>query len=147
VLEETWENLVWARQGRIVELHMPTAEPTPRCWVDAGRLEQVFRNIFENSLAACSDPVCIDVTWKPTTLDGRAAWQLSIADNGPGMTPEQRQKIFDPFFTTKPGGTGLGMAISKRIIEEHEGTIAVSDARQTGTEILITLPSAGSEVA
>jgi signal transduction histidine kinase len=87
------------------------------------------------------------VTWKPTTLDGRAAWQLSIADNGPGMTPEQRQKIFDPFFTTKPGGTGLGMAISKRIIEEHEGTIAVSDARQTGTEILITLPSAGSEVA
>ncbi len=142
VLEETWDNLVWARQGRKVSLHLPATDPSPRCSVDASRLEQVFRNIFENSLAACVDPVRIEVAWKPTTLDGRPAWQLAITDNGPGMTPEQRAKIFEPFYTTKPTGTGLGMAISKRIIDEHDGQIAVNDSRREGTEIVITLPEA-----
>lgn len=140
VLEETWENLVWSRQGRDAELHLPDGDASPRCSVDAGRLEQVFRNVIENSLGACSDPVRIEVTWRRKTLGGAPAWQLSIADNGPGMNPEQRQKIFDPFFTTKPTGTGLGMAISKRIIEEHGGTIAVSTTRAQGTEIVVTLP-------
>jgi signal transduction histidine kinase len=141
VLEETWENLVWTRQGRTVSFNLPVAGPTPRCSVDASRLEQVFRNIFENALGACADPVRIEISWNPTTLDGRPSWQLSIADNGPGLTPEQRQKIFEPFFTTKPTGTGLGMAISKRIIDEHDGLIAVSESRAEGTEILITLPA------
>ena len=141
VLEVTWESLVWTRQGRTVSVNLPKSGSPPRCSVDASRLEQVFRNIFENSLAACADPVRIDIAWKPTKLDSRPAWQLSIADNGPGMTPEQRQKIFEPFFTTKPTGTGLGMAISKRIIDEHDGTIAVSDTHSEGTEIVITLPA------
>ena len=141
LLEETWENLVWTRQGRKVSFDLPKSGTSPRCSVDASRLEQVFRNIFENSLAACADPVRIEVTWKRTTLDGRPVCQISIADNGPGMSPEQRQKIFEPFFTTKPTGTGLGMAISKRIIDEHDGTIAVSESRPEGTEILITLPA------
>ena len=141
VVEETWDNLVWSRQGRKVSFKLPTTGPSPRCSVDASRLEQVFRNIFENSLGACADPVRIEVAWKSTTLDGRLVWQLSIADNGPGMTPEQRQKIFEPFFTTKPTGTGLGMAISKRIIDEHDGTITVNEMKTEGTEILITLPA------
>ncbi|MBC7820652.1 MAG: hybrid sensor histidine kinase/response regulator [Planctomycetaceae bacterium] len=142
VLEETWENLVWSRQNRNVSLQLPKSGTSPRCSVDASRLEQVFRNIFENSLAACADPARIEVAWKPTTLSGRPAWQLSFADNGPGMSAEQRQKIFEPFFTTKPTGTGLGMAISKRIIDEHDGTISVNDSRSEGTEIVITLPAA-----
>ena len=141
VLEETWDNLVWSRQGRSVSLHLANGGLTPRCSVDASRLEQVFRNILENSLAACVDPVRIEVTWKPTTLDGHPAWQLAFVDNGPGMSPEQCQRIFEPFYTTKPTGTGLGMAISKRIIDEHNGTISVSKSRQAGTEIVITLPS------
>ncbi|TXT36122.1 MAG: PAS domain-containing protein [Planctomycetota bacterium] len=142
VLEETWENLVWSRQGRTVDLQLPPVGKSPCCSVDASRIEQVFRNIFENSLAACVDPVRIEVAWQPTTLGGRSAWRVSIADNGPGMTPEQRQNIFQPFFTTKPTGTGLGMAISKRIIDEHDGRIAVGDTRLEGTEIVLTLPAA-----
>ena len=139
VIEETWDNLVWSRQGRKVSFKLPTSGPSPRCSVDASRLEQVFRNIFENSLAACADPVRIEVAWKLATLDDRPVWQLSIADNGPGMTPEQRQRIFEPFFTTKPTGTGLGMAIGKRIIDEHDGQIVVSESFAQGTEIVITL--------
>lgn len=142
VLEETWENLIWTRQGRKISLNFPKSGVSPRCSVDPSRLEQVFRNIFENSLAACTDPVFIEVAWKSVTTEGgRPAWQISIADNGPGMSPEQRSKIFEPFFTTKPTGTGLGMAISKRIVDEHDGQIAVNELRSEGTEILITLPA------
>lgn len=141
VLEETWDNLVWSRQGRKVSFVLPKKDTSPNCAVDASRLEQVFRNIFENSLAACADPVVIEVTWTQTTLNGRPAWQLNFVDNGPGLSPEQRAKIFEPFFTTKPTGTGLGMAISQRIIHEHDGTITVGDSRSEGTEIIITLPA------
>lgn len=142
VLEETWENLVWVRQGRQASLRFLTEGPSPRCSVDTSRLEQVIRNILENSLAACADPVKIEVTWTATNLDNRPAWQLSIADNGPGLTLEQRQNIFEPFFTTKVNGTGLGMAISQRIVDAHDGTITVGTSRPVGTEIVITLPQA-----
>ena len=53
---------------------------------------------------------------------------MSVRDNGPGLTAEQRQHIFEPFFTTKTKGTGLGMAIAQRIVEAHGGQIAVGDA-------------------
>lgn len=144
VLEETWENLIWSRQGRTASLNLPQSGQAPRCSVDASRLEQVFRNILENSLAACVDPVRIDVAWRQITFDSQPAWQLTITDNGPGMSVEQRQKIFEPFFTTKPTGTGLGMAISKRIIDEHDGLISVGNSRSEGTEIVITLPAAST---
>ena len=61
-------------------------------------------------------------------LEGRPALQLTVRDNGPGLDAEQREKVFDPFFTTKAKGTGLGMAIARRIVEAHGGQIAVGDA-------------------
>ena len=65
-------------------------------------------------------------------------------DNGPGIAPEQRPKIFDPFFTTKAKGTGLGMAIAKRIVEAHGGRIALGDDDETGAVFLLTLPKGPS---
>jgi len=73
-------------------------------------------------------------------LDGRPALRIAVRDNGPGLSPEQRQRIFDPFFTTKTKGTGLGMAIAKRIIDAHGGRIAVGNVAGPGAEILLTLP-------
>jgi signal transduction histidine kinase len=63
-----------------------------------------------------------------------------VRDNGPGLNPEQRRRIFDPFFTTKTKGTGLGMAIAKRIVEAHGGQITVGSGSGNGAEILIILP-------
>jgi two-component system sensor kinase FixL len=63
-----------------------------------------------------------------------------IRDNGPGLGPEQRLRIFEPFFTTKSKGTGLGMAIAKRIVEAHGGWIAVGDGAHPGAELIIILP-------
>jgi len=140
VWRQTWENLAVARRGRDAALHEHTAVLDLRCRVDAFRLDQVFRNVLENSLAACKGPVRIDVSCAEAALNGRPAVRVALRDNGPGLTPEQRQRIFEPFFTTRTKGTGLGMAIARRIVEAHGGQIAVGTNQGPGAEILITLP-------
>jgi signal transduction histidine kinase len=140
VWRQAWTNLAVRRQGRDAALCEDAAGMDLHCPVDPFRLEQVFRNVFENALAACSDPVRIDVRCTEAALDGCPAVQVSLHDNGPGLTTEQKQRIFEPFFTTKTKGTGLGMAIAKRIVEAHGGQIAVGPPTGGGAEILITLP-------
>src|SRR5207253_6562752 len=100
--------------------------------------EQVFRNIFENALAATPGAAEVTVRCAPTSLDGRPAVLVSVRDNGPGLGAEQRRRIFEPFYTTKTKGTGLGMAIAQRIVEAHGGRIGVGPG--PGAEILLTLP-------
>lgn len=118
-----------------------------RCAVDQLRMERVFCNLLDNSLAACPDPVAIRASWSDVSLDDHPAVELTLFDNGPGFSHEQRQRVFEPFFTTKPKGTGLGLAISKRIIESHGGRIAVGNSRQAGAEFIITLPRDSLAVA
>ena len=112
----------------------------PHCDIDAFRIGQVFRNLFENSLAACPPPVVIHVRYEKGEIAGRAALRVIVRDNGPGLNAEQKQKIFDPFYTTKHKGTGLGMAIAKRIMEAHEGDISLGTCEQGGAEFVLTLP-------
>ncbi|KAA5542671.1 PAS domain S-box protein [Roseiconus nitratireducens] len=111
-----------------------------RCEVDVFRIAQVFRNMIENSLAACDDPIFIELRAVNAELNGQAAIKLSYRDNGPGLNEEQRRRVFEPFFTTKPKGSGLGMPISKRIVEAHGGRMALGATRDSGAEFLITLP-------
>jgi signal transduction histidine kinase len=101
---------------------------------------QVFRNILENGLAAGRPPVVFAVRAEAADLDGQPAIRIAFRDNGPGLGPEQRQKVFDPFYTTKAKGTGLGMAITKRIVEAHGGQITVGEVDAPGAVFLVTLP-------
>jgi len=140
VWRQAWANLALRRQGRDALLHDEADGVDLCCSVDAFRLEQVFRNILENALAACADPVGIVIRGYATELAGRPAVRIAVRDNGPGLNPEQARRIFDPLFTTKSKGTGLGMAIAKRLVEAHGGRIAVGTGSGPGAEILITLP-------
>jgi signal transduction histidine kinase len=139
VWRQAWQNLSVRRQDRVAQLSEDTGQVTLNCAVDPFRLEQVFRNIFENSLAACPDPVSIRIHCVDALLEGMPAIEISIRDNGPGLAPEIRRRIFEPFFTTKTKGTGLGMAIARRIVEAHGGQIH-ADASGPGAEIHILLP-------
>jgi two-component system NtrC family sensor kinase len=113
----------------------------------AGQLNQVFMNIFANAIDALID---YEITEKvisiKTELIEKNANQfvtITIADNGPGISPETLPKIFDPFFTTKPvgKGTGMGLAISYQIITEvHGGTISIYTPSSGGVEALIEIP-------
>jgi signal transduction histidine kinase len=108
--------------------------------VDRHRIAQVLRNILENSIAALpAEGGVITVTCTETSLRGESLLRLSLHDNGPGLNAEQRARIFEPFFTTKARGTGLGMAIARRIMEAHGGEIDVGE-QSPGTEIVLLLP-------
>jgi len=139
IVEQTWEHLAGLRSGRDARLEFHPASKPACCHVDAFALEQVFRNVLENSLAAGNDPLRITVRIQAGRLDDHPAVKISFVDNGPGLLPEARERIFEPFFTTKTKGTGLGMAISRRIVEAHGGRIAVGHA-PAGAEIIVLLP-------
>jgi two-component system, LuxR family, sensor kinase FixL len=137
-LQEAWDELALKRDGRSTRLLQNGRPVDVCCQVDRFALRQVFRNIFENALAACPDPVEVAIDYREVAGDYGPAWRVSIRDNGPGLTPQQRARIFDAFYTTRTHGTGLGMAICRRIVEAHGGQIAVGNG--PGAEIVITIP-------
>jgi signal transduction histidine kinase len=138
VWNEAWEQTSPHRLGRDAAI-AETVEGDCRCRIDRFRMAQVFRNIFENSLAACQDPVRIEIVFTKGSGGGQGI-QILFRDNGPGLTFEQKRRIFEPFYTTKPKGTGLGMAIAQRIVDTHGGTISVHD-EGPGAAILVALPT------
>ncbi|MGQ0635329.1 MAG: protoglobin domain-containing protein [Planctomycetaceae bacterium] len=138
ILHDTWADLAVSRAARDARLTVEAGSLDTTCNVDRRAVEQVFRNIIENSLAACRDPVEIAAKLRETSLEGRPAVQVALIDNGPGLSPEAQQKIFEPFYTTKVRGTGLGMAICRRLVEAHGGTIAVGE-KGAGAAIVVTL--------
>jgi PAS domain S-box-containing protein len=137
---EAWQLLAVQRRGRVACLEEELGCDSLLCSADRFRMTQVFRNLFENAMAACKDPVVIRVQSEQGVLRDAPALRISVRDNGPGMSPEQQRRIFEPFYTTKARGTGLGMAIAQRIIEAHHGTIQVGNSLNVGAEIVITLP-------
>jgi signal transduction histidine kinase len=87
--------------------------------------------------------VRIEVELTSATFHDRPAYRMIFSDNGPGMSAETRSRVFEPFYTTKTKGTGLGMAISRRLVEAHGGRIEVGESSAPGTKIVITLPVEG----
>jgi PAS domain S-box-containing protein len=139
VWREAWQLLERARRERDASLVENIDGVELNVDADRFRLLQVFRNLFENSLAAACDPVVIRIGCRDLKLNGKPALEISVRDNGPGITPEARQNVFEPFFTTKTKGTGLGMAIARRVIDAHGGRMAVGDSAE-GAEFVISLP-------
>jgi PAS domain S-box-containing protein len=131
----TWADLAHERSGRDTDLVEEIAADTT-CEADPYAVQQVFRNIFENALSA-SGHSC-EVTVRAEDAGDHLA--ISIEDDGPGLQAEQARRIFTPFFTTKTKGSGLGMAIVKRIIEAHGGTAEAGNGSGGGACITIRLP-------
>lgn len=140
IWRDTWAHLEVARQQKQVELREQSCGMDLTCRADPHALEQLFRNILENALAACREPATIVIRCCGADIDGNDAVQIAFCDNGPGFDRESRAKVFEPFFTTKTKGTGLGMAIARRIVEAHGGRIAVGDLDEPGGRVFVTLP-------
>ena len=141
VWRQTWRNVTSAKEhGKKCSLTEQVAGVDLRCEVDSFRFDQVFRNLFDNAIAAGPDPVSIEVSCSEAELSGKPALRIGERDNGPGLTPTQAKRVFTPFYTTKPKGTGLGLAIVARIVEAHHGEITVQSESGCGAEFVITVP-------
>lgn len=143
IWREAWDNLEDIRRpGREASFVERIGVADLSCECDRFRLRQVFRNIFENSISVCEGNVKVEITCAAADMDGKDAVRISIRDNGPGIPEERKDHIFEPFYTTKTKGTGLGMTIVRRIVENHGGRISVGCANAPGLELVILLPRA-----
>jgi len=117
---------------------------------DDHQLEQAFVNLLLNAVESMGVKGTLTVGTEAGAGDARAPararesasgyLRVKITDTGAGIPPEQMGIIFEPFFTTKPSGTGLGLAVTRRVIEEHGGTIAVESQPGKGTTFTVVLP-------
>ena len=114
----------------------------PKILMDPGKLEQVLINLIINAgQAVDKDDSRVRITVGLSTKN-EGYIEILVEDNGIGIPDDIIDKIFDPFFTTKgrESGTGLGLGISQRIIEEHDGTLMVKSKMGVGTTFIIELP-------
>jgi PAS domain S-box-containing protein len=110
-------------------------------WVNADKMMRVFINLIKNAIDAMPEKGTLQIS----SSQKNDYLEIAFADTGTGISEEILRKIFSPLFTTKPQGIGFGLAICKRIIEAHGGTIKVETAINKGTTFIISLPSKTEE--
>jgi signal transduction histidine kinase len=129
-----------------IESEVPT--DLPRIQGDRHQLRQVVTNLLTNAFEALGGGGRVAIRVSQSVEDhGDAPLPivvLEVADDGPGVTPDVRERMFGPFFTTKPQGTGLGLAIVRKIVDAHDGRIDVESRPGTGARFRVTLPVTGS---
>lgn len=132
-------------ESSAVAIETQFAGDLPKVLGDATQLRQVIHNLLRNSEDALEgrDAAAIRIV---TERAGQQA-RLLIADNGPGFPLELLPRIFEPYVTTKARGTGLGLSIVKKIVDEHQGTIEISNAPEGGARMDIRLPLVKKEEA
>jgi signal transduction histidine kinase len=105
---------------------------------DHDQIRQALLNLITNGYEAMPDGGVLTIS---AVQDGDSV-KLTVTDTGAGMDTETQESIFAPFFTKKARGIGLGLAVTKRIVESHHGTITVRSAPSAGTSFTITVPVA-----
>lgn len=124
--------------------------------VDAPHLKQALLNLMLNATQAMTEtksgapaptvaPRELILRAEPGRAEADRVCRIHVIDTGPGVAPDKLEKIFTPYFTTKSGGSGLGLPIARRIVEEHAGSIDVHTEPGRGTDFVITLPLSGAE--
>ncbi|HWP33972.1 MAG TPA: ATP-binding protein [Thermodesulfobacteriota bacterium] len=132
-------------EERGIALELSLAEDLPPALADAEYLMRAFSNLVVNAIQAMPEGGRLSVKSRRADrpAPGRPAMAaVCVADTGIGMDEETVRNLFNPFFTTKAKGTGLGLALTHKIVEEHRGTITVRSRRGAGSEFEITLPLA-----
>jgi signal transduction histidine kinase len=142
--DAVWDDVLELQRGHLeskaLGLARWRATPTARCAIDAEQLAQLFTNVLFNAVEAA--PEGSDLALTSVTLPG-GAWRCRLRNAGDPIAEDVLPHVFELFYSTKDGGTGIGLALCQRIVEEHGGTIALeSSAERGGAELVVTLPAA-----
>ncbi|GAB4367026.1 MAG: hypothetical protein Kow009_03860 [Spirochaetales bacterium] len=125
-----------ARKRGVSLTFQASPESLSPCRVDRSQMKRVFLNLILNAIEASPQEKEVQVVLQQKE-DGVWVW---VKDNGGGIPETILPKVFDPYFTTKEEGTGLGLSLSKRIVERHGGSIGISSREGHGTEVWVRLP-------
>lgn len=155
VLEHSLRMVQHQLDGKLISLNRSFRATSDMVQGDNQQLEQVFVNLFLNavdatgangSLTVETEYVAADTQIVAAQLMGQSHVRVTVADTGAGISPENLAQMFEPFFTTKNHGTGLGLPITRRIVQEHQGLITVESQPNKGTTFSIVLPTGQAAV-
>jgi len=118
----------------------------PRVMADSEAIKRASANLVDNAAEAVESSMVKEIEISTAVVASRDAVEICVADSGPGVTREAKERLFLPYFSTKSRGTGLGLAIVSRIVEDHRGYIRVEENKPVGARFVIELPVA-SEVS
>jgi PAS domain S-box-containing protein len=128
---------------QLIAMRFELTKNLPCVIIDRVQIEQVILNLIRNSIEALKElpqftqrQLSIE-----TTLNHLSYIVVRVKDNGPGLSPIQREKILTPFFTTKASGMGMGLSISRSLVEAHHGTLHFNSKEDKGTTFYFTLPT------
>ncbi|MCC7495580.1 MAG: PAS domain S-box protein [Fimbriimonadaceae bacterium] len=114
------------------------ADDLPQVEVDGGKIKQVVLNLVRNAVQAMAPGGQLTVHTGPSR-DGKSL-EIRVGDSGPGIPPDRLEEIFNPFFTNKADGTGLGLAVSRKIVNDHGGNLIAESRAGDGATFIIQLP-------
>jgi len=131
-------------RGRLDGITVRTrfASGLPAVRADAELLRRVLVNLIDNAAEALEGAAAQELSIETRSGADGDTVEITVADSGTGISPEDKDKLFLPHFSTKERGTGLGLAIAGRIITEHHGTIRIEDNSPVGARFVIQLPVA-----
>jgi PAS domain S-box-containing protein len=128
--------------ARHIKLELAVANHLPLVFGDPVHLQQVLLNLIVNGMDALNGDRGDRRVSVTASLNGEETVEIAVSDSGQGISAEQLTHIFDPFFTTKPNGMGMGLPISRTIIEAHKGRIWAENRNEGGASFRFTLPIA-----
>jgi two-component system sensor histidine kinase HydH len=122
-----------------VEIRLDVADDLPKVSVVPDRFHQVLLNLILNANQAIRESGVLSIEVSQT--EDPFGVQVAVADNGVGISKEDQAQLFQPFFTTRQEGVGLGLYVTRNIVEEHGGTINIESEVGEGTEVKVWLPA------
>ena len=145
LLNETAEFLrPLARQKRM-RIECEACEPEVPVMADPHRLQQAFFNLALNAFRAMTPGGTLRVSVSRNLENPAGQVEVGFSDQGVGISPEHLEKIFEAGFSTNPGSPGIGLAVTRKVVEQHGGTLRVHSDEGKGTTFTLTLPVQGAE--
>jgi two-component system sensor histidine kinase HydH len=138
LLRDTLHLVAADTAGERISISLDCARNLPEIHGDRDRLSQVFINILLNGVQAMEDGGALAIRVRADRKNQVVV--IAFQDTGTGITSEQMAQVFFPYFTTKPGGTGIGLAISQKIVVDHGGSIRIDSEPGRGTTVFVELP-------
>lgn len=137
VIEHSLHLIRQDAESKNVIVHYCRNNALPLVEIDPDRLTQALLNLYLNALQAIDAGGSLDVS---VGLVGQERLAITVTDSGRGINPDDLAKIFNPYFTTKATGTGLGLTIVQKVVEEHRGSITVASHAPSGARFVLTIP-------
>jgi two-component system, NtrC family, nitrogen regulation sensor histidine kinase NtrY len=143
------QNTLAMFNGRLegIQVRTELASDLPAVLGDPEALKRALANLVDNAAEAVQESLLREIEISTALVATRDAVEINVADSGPGVTSELKERLFLPYFSTKKRGTGLGLAIVSRIVEDHHGSIRVEENKPAGARFIMELPLAAETVS